>query len=162
MVDLRSEIREQQNPLERLRSRIPGFRSYYDREARREADRALRGFGVEQLEVGVRDVQNVIKRSSLAEIRPYQELIKTIEWLANEIRHSDQGYSGFFDEFKWDSEEALDALYAQDEEIVASISQVTAQLSAGSFDAAAIEGELRAVQRRFAERRNRILALSGG
>jgi hypothetical protein len=160
MADMRAKIKGQQNALERLRDRIPGFRDYYDREARREADRVLRNYGVDQLENAARDVQEIVKRTPLAGIRPYQDLIKTIEWLTNQIRHADQGYSGFFDEVKWDSPEVLDALYRQDEEIVEAVTDLAGRISAGEFDPAAIDGELRALQRRFADRKNRILGLA--
>lgn len=160
MADMRAKIRGQQNALERLRGCVPGFRTYYDREARREADRALRGHAVDRLEEVVRDVQQVIKRLPLAEIRPYQELVKVTEWLANEIRHADQGYSGFFDEFKWDSEQVLDRLYLQDEEIATAVAELAARVAAGEFEPSGVESELRALQRRFADRKNRILGLS--
>jgi hypothetical protein len=160
MADMRAKTKDQQNALERLRDRIPGFRDYYDREARREADRALRNYGVDRLENAVRDLQEIVKRTPLAGIRPYQDLIKTVEWLTNQIRHADQGYSGFFDEIKWDSPETLDALYQYDEEILEAVGELTSRIAAGEFDPTAVEGELRGLQRHFADRKNRILGLA--
>jgi len=160
MADVRSTIRSQEGALERLRRRIPGFGTYHDREARREADRVLRAFGVAQLEAAVRDLHEAIKRLPLGEIRPYQELVKVTEWVANELRHSDRGYSGFFAELAWDSETVLDSLYEQDEEIVGAVAELAAHVATAEFDPSTVESELRALQRRFADRRNKILALT--
>ena len=50
MADIHGTIDTQRNALERLVQRIPGFRGYYDKENRREADKLLRDYGVTLLD----------------------------------------------------------------------------------------------------------------
>jgi hypothetical protein len=62
---VKETIREQRNALERLIARIPGFRGYHDREARREADKLLREHGATRLERVVRELHEIAANSAL-------------------------------------------------------------------------------------------------
>ena len=159
MADVRETLRDGRNALERLCARVPGFRGYLGREERREADKILRDYGATKLERVVRDVQEAIAKAVLEQMGEYQELVTQLEKLRAELRFADRGYSGFFDERKLDSDAALDALYAQDERIVAQVDEISAQVADADFSAAALRGGLKRLGLALADRRNAILGL---
>ncbi len=165
MADVHDVILDQRNWLERILQRVPGFRGYYDRENRREADRVLRGYGVSRLDQLISELHEVIKRSPLEELQELRDVVTRVEKLRNELRFADQGYSGFFPELKWDSVETLDALYQIDEQIVESVTALAITVEAGEFEAIDLSRELRTLERTLADRRRMILGLlpqSGG
>ncbi len=165
MADVHDVILDQRNWLERILQRVPGFRGYYDRENRREADRVLRGYGVSRLDQLISELHEVIKRSPLEELQELRGVVTRVEKLRNELRFADQGYSGFFAELKWDSVETLDALYQIDEQIIESVTALAITVEAGEFEAIDLSRELRALERTLADRRRVILGLlpqSGG
>jgi hypothetical protein len=159
MADLRDSLREQRNAVQRLRAKVPGFGGYCERNERREADKLLRDFGASRLERVVRDLQETIAKASLEEIGEYNELVQAAEKLRNELRFADRGYSGFFAEAKLDSDAALDALYAQDEKIVAQVEEIAAQLADADLAVASLRGSLKRLSLALADRRNAILGL---
>lgn len=159
LADVHDVILDQRNWLERILQRIPGFRGYYGRENRREADRTLRSYGVAHIDSLISDLHEVIKHSPLEELQELRELITRFEKLGNELRFADQGYSGFFAELKWDSGEMLDALYRIDEQIVESVTALAITVEAGEFRASDLSREVRALERGLAQRRSTILGL---
>jgi hypothetical protein len=159
MADVREKLRDGRNALQRLAARVPGFRGYLGREERREADKILRDYGASKLERVVRDVQEAIAKAALEQMGEYQELVTQLEKLRGELRFADRGYSGFFDERKLDSDAALDALYAQDERIVAQVDEICAQVADADFSAAALRGSVKRLGLALADRRNAILGL---
>ena len=159
MADLRQTVRDQRNALQRLRAHVPGFGGYCEREERRTADKLLRDFGATRLERIARDVQDVIAKAALDEIGELQELVVALEKLRNELRFADRGYSGFFAEAKLDSDAALDALYAQDERIVAQVEELAAQAGDADFAPASLLGVVKRLSLALADRRNAILGL---
>ncbi|MGH9886850.1 MAG: hypothetical protein ACREBE_15070 [bacterium] len=159
MARVRETVREQRNALERLGARIPGFRGYLDRDARREADKLLREHGAKLLERMVRELHEVAAKSALDELDDLQELIGEVEKLRAELRFADRGYSGFFDEIKLDSEPALAAVYEKDERIVSQIEEMSAQVADVEFRAAAVRAVVKRLGLALADRRNAILGL---
>ena len=91
MNDQLENARERRNILERLGSKIPGFKGYLEREMRREWTREAR-------------LENLDRASSVE---------KSLDRLANRIRHADYGSSGFFDAVKIGQAE-LDRIYEFD------------------------------------------------
>ncbi len=160
MSDLLQTIRDQRNPLERLAQWIPGFRGYFDRENRREADKLLRDFGVTRLERMVSDLHDATKAAPLEQMDEFQEVVNQVERLQNELRHSDRGYSGFFSEIKWDDEDALAEVYERDAELVEKLVELSERTASGDFELAALRDEVRELQRAHADRRNGILDLT--
>ena len=161
MADLDRVIREQRNALEALVQHIPGFRGYFDRENRREADRLIRDFGVTRLERLCSELNLATKQAPLAQMDAYHETINQAEKLRNALRHSDQGYSGFFAEIKWDDEEALQAVYCQDLELVLDIEALVSDFDPEASAPERLRGELVGLQRRLEDRRAAILGLVG-
>jgi hypothetical protein len=159
MAKVRETIREQRNPLERLMSRIPGFRGYLEREERREADKLLREHGARRLERVVRELHEIAANSALDELTDLNELVNEVEKLRAELRYADRGYSGFFDEVKLDAPAALDSVYEKDERIVDQIEQVAGQVSDVEFQAASVRAVVKRLGMALADRRNAILGL---
>lgn len=162
MSDLEQTIRDDRNAVERLGQAVPGFRGYFDRENRREADKLLRDFGVTRLERMVSDLHEATKRAPLEQMDEFGEVVNRVEKLRNELRNADRGYSGFFDEVKWDTDEALDAVYAQDERLVEQLVLLSEQVASGDFALDPLREQLRTLERAHADRRLAILGLTQG
>ena len=107
--------------LERVLHKIPGFKGYYEREFRRDADRLQREFIVRRLREIKKNlnfvIQTVSRQKNLALLTEYDLFAKGLQKTINEIRYADQGYSGFFDLIKI-KETELDGVYEQDTLIV--------------------------------------------
>jgi hypothetical protein len=159
MAKVPETLRAQRGALERLISRVPGFRGYLGREERREADKLLRDHGAARLERVVRDLEDVIAKAALEEMGEYQEVVTQVEKLRAELRFADRGYSGFFDEVKLDGDAALEAVYAQDERIVAQVEELAAQVAETDFTPASLRGSVKRIGLALADRRNAILGL---
>jgi hypothetical protein len=159
VAKLHETIRAHENALERLTSRIPGFRGYRDREARREADKLLREHGARELERIVRELHEHAAKAALDELEDVSDVVAQAEKLTRELRFADRGYSGFFDEVKLDSAEALDAVYERDERVVAQISEIAAQLESGELRVPALRALLKKLGLALADRRGAILGL---
>jgi len=159
MARVKETIREQRNALERMASRIPGYRGYVDRESRREADKLLREHGASRLERVVRELHEVAANSALDQLNDLHELMNDVEKLRAELRYADRGYSGFFDEAKLDTAQALDAVYEKDERIVDQIEQVAAQVADVEFQTASVRAVVKRLGLALADRRTAILGL---
>lgn len=111
----------QMNALERIIRWIPGFKGYFQREDRRDSDLLQREFMVEKVNRVKDRIQELIKgvarEKRLDLLTDYDEIMRGLEKLANEVRYADRGYSGFFDLVKI-SEEQLDEIYQFDSEMV--------------------------------------------
>ncbi|UCE87426.1 MAG: hypothetical protein JSU66_06865 [Deltaproteobacteria bacterium] len=152
-------IRGDRNLVERIVQLVPGFRGYYDRENRREADQLIRKFGVSKLDQLIAELHELTKNAPLREKDDYQECVNQAEKLRNALQYADRGYSGFFSEVKWDRPERLAALYERDEQIVALISTLAESLVEGGIPLPDLRAELILLQRTVEERRDVILNL---
>ena len=119
-MDIQNKAREKMNWFERILHKIPGFKGYYEREFRRDADRLQREFVVRQLREIKKSlnlvIQIVSRQKDLELLTEYDLFAKHLEKTINEIRYADQGYSGFFDLIKI-REAELDSLYQLDGEM---------------------------------------------
>ena len=120
-MDIKEKAREQLNWLERILHKIPGFKGYYEREFRRDADRVQREFIVKQLrkvKTGMNGViQAAARQKDFELLRECDLFAKMLDKSIGAIRYADQGYSGFFDLVKI-RETELDKVYEQDALIV--------------------------------------------
>ena len=141
-VDLRGKIEQNENFLQQLAKRIPGYQGYLAREQRRDADALLRSHLVDQLQAQRRTVARasaaLTERMQLGELDDIARLDKQLERLADLIRYADRGYSGYFDPIKVD-EAKLDAVYAFDKSLLDSIAIITTAAAklAGAAETAA-------------------------
>ncbi|MBI5967777.1 MAG: hypothetical protein HY882_07965 [Deltaproteobacteria bacterium] len=121
-------------------ARIPGIRTYRDREHRRETDKRLR----EHLASRLQDVRSQLSRTVLdlsqkgefAHLEDMDRLSSRIQQVADTIRYASYGYAGIFDVEKI-REEELDQLYAVDLSLMddlGAIKSKVAELSQGSLE----------------------------
>jgi len=121
-------------------ARIPGIRTYRDREHRRETDKHLR----EHLASGLRDVRSQLKgtildtskKGQLDHLEELDRLSSRLQQVADTIRYASYGYAGIFDVEKI-REEELDRLYAVDLSLMDDLGAIrskVAELSQGSLE----------------------------
>jgi hypothetical protein len=105
------------NIFERLVAKIPGLKSYINRETRRDVDKMQRDWLAGQVDRGRQAVQKKVRdwsrSGNLANLDLASSLEKLLDRFANRIRHADYGYTGFFDAVKI-REDELDMLYEFD------------------------------------------------
>lgn len=118
--DMYEQVQSDDNWLERLMRKIPGFKGYLEMRDRREADQLIREAIASRLEA-VRlqfshihqDLSSdIIKAIDFAE--PLGRVDTGLMGLIGKIKDAPQGYSGFFDAVKVDAE-TLQQLYKFDE-----------------------------------------------
>jgi hypothetical protein len=140
MGDLRDRIRHDENALQKLMQKIPGFKGYHEQEIRRSADKLLR----EHLSGLLDQARQRLFRfqaelSSRGEFKPVTDLDRISRRLLrarDRIEHAPYGYSGFFDAMKVDTE-TLDRLYDYDLALKDQIGQIDAD--AESVTSAAVD-----------------------
>jgi hypothetical protein len=117
MNDQLENARERRNFLERLGSKIPGFNGYLEREMRREVDKLQRDWLADQVDRARFAINGKVRDWSregrLENLDRASSIEKTLDRLANRIRHADYGSSGFFDAVKIGQAE-LDRIYEFD------------------------------------------------
>jgi len=116
-LDIKEKAKSQLNVFEKIVNSIPGFKGYFERELRRDSDKLQRDFIVEKMQNVRAKLVNIIKEVAKAKrldlLSDYDEIMRGLEKLINEIRYADRGYSGFFDLMKI-TEEQLDEIYRFD------------------------------------------------
>jgi hypothetical protein len=126
-VDILGKARGQQNLLERIAARIPGFKGYREKELRREADRIEREHLARQLEECKRSLdgwaQDASRSGALEAINDIETARKRLDKVIARIRYADRGYAGFFDAIKVD-EQVLARVYAFDEALVGHVDAI--------------------------------------
>ena len=140
MGDLRDRIRHDENAVQKLADRIPGFKGYHEQEIRRSADKLLRDHLVRLLDQ-IRDrlfrFQGELK--ARGEFKPVTDLDRISRRLVrarDRVEHSSYGYAGFLDAIKIDTA-ALDRLYDYDlalEQNMATIDAAAQAVTAASPD----------------------------
>jgi hypothetical protein len=111
------KARERRNFLERLGAKIPGFSGYLEREVRREVDKLQRDWLADQVDRARFAINGKIREWSragrLENLDRASSVEKSLDRLANRIRHADYGSTGFFDAVKIGQAE-LDKIYEFD------------------------------------------------
>ena len=120
-MDIQEKARKDMNWVERILHKIPGFKGYFEREFRRDADRLQREFIVKQLREAKKNLNRVIetvsRQKNLELLTEYDLFSRSLEKTINEIRYADGGYSGFFDLIKI-RESELDSVYRLDSDMI--------------------------------------------
>jgi len=116
--DLYNQIVSQRGSLERLVARIPGFRGYQDKTARRTADSMLRDYIAAQIQQRidrlVRIEKLILDTLGTANLSQTRDVKANIQLFHDKIRTAAPGYTGMWSQMKIGPEE-LDKLYAFDE-----------------------------------------------
>jgi hypothetical protein len=137
---------ERRNFLERIAAKIPGIKSYLDRELRRDVDKMQRDWLAERLDRS-REAMNAKVRDwsrsgNLANLDLAASIEKNLDRFANRIRHADYGYTGFFDAVKI-REAELDRIYAFDLALIGTVENL--QMRIEGLPGTAAEPDLRSV-----------------
>ena len=116
-MGVKEQVQENRNWIQKVGEWIPGFRGYYAREHRRDADRLIREAVAARLRAAVDALGEastaLLKEKRLDEVERLQRLSQRVGTLADRIRTATGGYSGFFDAVKV-REPELDRLYGHD------------------------------------------------
>jgi hypothetical protein len=133
--DLLGQVQGDQNWLERLGRKIPGFKGYLEMRDRREADQLVRGTLSAQLEETRLQFSHIHQElsSDIIKAIDHAEAMGRIDndlmGLIGKIKDAPQGYSGFFDAVKI-REEDLDRIYQFDEGMSGQADLITASVAA--------------------------------
>ena len=161
MSDLLERARSDRNWLEAIVDRVPGFAGYQERETRREVDgiwrRHLAGRVSEVRSQLTGRIREMSRDGNLDAISGLDGSDKLLDGLANRIRTTDYGYSGFFDAVKVDVAR-LDEIYrfdlAFDDEVRALAEVVVAVGTPVGPDASQLRQTIEDSTRRWNSRRD--------
>ena len=149
-MGLQEQVMGSRNWVQKAAEWIPGFRGYYAREHRRDADRLLREAVSARLKAaadafGERSA-DLARQRRIDEVEALQRISQRLAAAADRVRTAAQGYSGFFDAVKV-LEPQLDQLYAQDQRLFQAAEALKAAAAGGDparmmQDASALEAAL--------------------
>ena len=118
MSDLYDQIVGQRGRLESIVARIPGFRGYQDKQARRKADRMLRDYVAgqlsEQIARMVRLEKKLLNQGGLSHMSEAREAKTKMQTYHDRVKTAAPKYSGMWSSMKIGSEE-LERIYSFDE-----------------------------------------------
>jgi hypothetical protein len=142
MPDYRQRVEESQGTLRKLVARLPGFKGYIAKEARREADKMLRTYIGRQLDKERTRLQRLGAKlaggGDMDEVSTLEPVRMRLQTITDKIKTATYGYAGFFDAATVNEKE-LDALYDFDNSLltdVDAIASAVAELAkAGKGDA---------------------------
>jgi hypothetical protein len=121
MSELYDKIISERGGFEKLVARIPGFRGYMDKNARRAADRLLRDHIAGLLSQRVNRLVDIEKKlldgGGLKYMSETSSAKTKLQHYRDRVKAAAPGYSGFFEKVKVGPEE-LEQLYAFDEALV--------------------------------------------
>jgi hypothetical protein len=121
MPDYRQRVLDSQGKFRQLAARIPGFKGYIAKEARREADKMLRTYIGRQLDQQKTRLQrlgaklaNAGDMDAVTNLEPVRMRLQTA---SDKIKTATYGYAGFFDAATVNEKE-LDGLYDFDNSLL--------------------------------------------
>ncbi|MDZ4767783.1 MAG: hypothetical protein SGJ24_01525 [Chloroflexota bacterium] len=121
MSDLYDDIIKQRGSFESLLARIPGFRGYLDKAARRTADRMLRDHIASQLQSCLNRLAQIeralLDAGGLSFMSKTQSAKTKLQTYHDRVKAAASGYSGFMEAVKVEADE-LERLYAFDEALM--------------------------------------------
>jgi hypothetical protein len=117
MSDILDKVLSDRDPLQKLLSYIPGFKGYYERSNRRDADKLLRetlATRIEQVWQRISSVQrDLLNSGGLMYIDDLESAAIKLRTFADRVRNATYGYAGIFDAVNVNTAE-LDKLHAYD------------------------------------------------
>lgn len=117
MTDIYNIVSEDQDPIKKLISKIPGFKGYVERGDRRMSDKILREVVAKQYETQYQRIsslqRDLISSGGLAYIDDLENAAIKIRQFIDRIKTASYGYAGIFDAIKI-REEELAAIYQYD------------------------------------------------
>jgi hypothetical protein len=139
--DIRSQVEASRGPQKNLELLIPGLRNYRKLDDLRVADDMLRNQVADKLNGAKANLEGIRKQMAGAgdysNLTNVGSLISQIQQLAGEVRHAEQGYSGWVASITID-QNRLNQLYDDDYDFVAAAFALAAATSppALSYDSA--------------------------
>ncbi|MBI4851733.1 MAG: zinc ribbon domain-containing protein [Acidobacteria bacterium] len=117
----------ERNFLEKIATKIPGYKGYLEKESRRDVDKLHREHLATLLFQLKAPLHTVIRELTdnrrLFEIGPIEKAIQKLDKVENRIRYASYGYAGFFDAVKI-REDQLDQLYHFDLALVEDVEKI--------------------------------------
>lgn len=133
MPDYRQRVEESQGSFRKLVARLPGFKGYIAKEARREADKMLRTYISRQLDQQRTRLQQMGTKMAasgdLETITALEQVRMRLQTIGDKIKTATYGYAGFFDAATVNEKE-LDALYDFDNSLMAEVDAITSAVTA--------------------------------
>jgi hypothetical protein len=121
----------QRNWLERLGTKIPGFRGFQDRELRRDVDKLQRDHlssELTRLKGALRErARGYTDAGRIAALSGFDRLDRQIDGLSQTVRFADYGATGFFDPVKI-GEPELERIYQFDLSLLDDVLQLEAEI----------------------------------
>ena len=143
MSELYDRIVSQRGSLERLVARIPGFRGYQDKAARRKADRMIRDFIAGEIDKRVSRMVQIEKRildeAGLSYMSKTRSAKDKMQMYQDRIKAAAPGYLAMWEANKIGAEE-LEKLYSFDENQIRYADQFDKALDALDAAVTAKEG----------------------
>lgn len=143
MSDLYDKIVQERGSLERLVARIPGFRGYQDKQARRTADREIRehlGRLITQRLNRLKRIEKLILDNAGMSYMPRTRDVKgKLQRYHDTVTTAAPGYSAMWAQFKIGPEE-LERIYSFDEAQMRYVDQIDVVLEALEQAASSKEG----------------------
>jgi hypothetical protein len=143
MSELYDQIVSQRGSLERLFARIPGFRGYQDKAARREADRMLRdhiaGEIAQRIQRFVRIEKTALDTIGLSAMSKTRSVKDRVQLYHDRVKAAAPGYSAMWAAVKIGSEE-LEKIYSFDEAQIRYVDKFDEALTTLEKAAADVQG----------------------
>src|SRR5664279_5407981 len=121
MSDLYNQIVNQRGSFENLVARVPGFRGYVDKSARRTADRMLRDHIADQLTQRINRLAQIERKlldnGGLSFMSKTTNVKMKLQTFRDRVKTAAPGYSGFGEKIKVGAEE-LESIYSFDEALI--------------------------------------------
>ncbi len=146
MSDMLDRVIKDQNGLQSLLAKIPGFKGYTERSNRRDADKLIRESLADRFEEQWKRISQVqrdmISQGGLDGITELESSSLKLRQFIDRIRRASYGYAGFFDAIKINEEELAKvyefdlAMFAHGEEIGRAIDNVEASIGTDGQPAA--------------------------
>lgn len=116
--DLYNQIVSQRGALENLIAKIPGFKGYHEKNARRQADRMIREYLGQQFDAAIdrfaRIERKILDAGGLQHMSKTREVKDKMQAYTEKVKMAAPKYSSMFEEIKIDND-ALDRIYAFDQ-----------------------------------------------
>jgi hypothetical protein len=125
--DIRQQVEASRGPLKKLQLLIPGLRGYRRLEDIRVSDSMLRNQVADKLDHVKDNLQQLRKQVAAANdfnnLTPIGSLVSQVQTLSGEVRHAEQGYSGWVAPIAI-NESKLNSLYDYDYAFVSAVFQL--------------------------------------
>ena len=131
MNDIFDKVAEDQDPIKKLISKIPGFQGYIERGDRRMSDKLLRETIANEYEAHYQRIsglqRDLISQGGLAYIDDLENAAIKLRQFIDRVRTASYGYAGLFDAIKI-KEEELATIYQYDAALLEKSATVSAAI----------------------------------